>query len=84
MAIVPIQQVIISHDKNLALLGSAIEALLMTHTNKAELARVFAERCAENFPKMSQATDLDKAAFKNICNARDAFIKALTDSKVES
>lgn len=77
MAQYSVQEIVLKHDKNLALLGSAIEALFLTHPNKEELARVFKERCDLNFAKMPR----DKS-FEDICRGRDGLIKGITGATV--
>lgn len=78
MAQYSVQEIVIKHDKTLALLGSAIEALFITHQNKEELARVFKERCDLNFSKMAK----DKY-FEDLCRGRDNLIKGITKTTVD-
>lgn len=73
-----IQEVIIAHDRKLALMGSAIEALFLTHPNKEELARAFKERCELNFSKMAK----DKY-FEDICKGRDVLIQGITKTTAD-
>lgn len=84
MSNIPIQQIVISHDKNMALLGCAIEAIFLTHPNKEELAKVFKEICDAKFQRMSRATDLDKRYFDGVCKARDGLIQSITNQTAGS
>ena len=79
MATKTVEQVLIEQDRNMVLLGSAIEALFLAHPNKSELARIFKERSDTNFAALSKKTDLEKRAFVNICNRRDVLIDGIKE-----